>query len=442
MTFYRTLLLATALITTASCQTLTPSEPAMTVADRLTWADAPVLVMTGLEPGQAYTLKTERRSGWNDQATERSSLRYVADAKGRIDTSVSVPDGLTDASAYTPIQRMDYLSDQTLNDLDPYQLRFRLVDADGGPVLQRVVEIGPDRDALVETALGDDFPGAYVLTSVNHEGPRPTIVILGGSEGGDSGSRYTAPTLAAEGFTVLGLPYYSPAWGGQEQQFPGLPRAFANIAVDYLEEAVTQLRQRPDVDPDRITLHGGSKGAEFVLLAGSLIADDSPGGGFCGIVADVPSDVVWEGWGAGETVSSFSWRGEPLPFVPYQDMSRALDRSDPYTMTEAHENGRTANPDRVEPARIRVETIDEPVLLIGGDVDTTWASGAMSRRIKAFRDAAGLQTDMYVYKDAGHGVGGTPLVRTSVANLAARLENFPALIRFHKQQSERPDCRE
>ncbi|MEL6688009.1 MAG: acyl-CoA thioester hydrolase/BAAT C-terminal domain-containing protein, partial [Pseudomonadota bacterium] len=336
------------------------------------------------------------------------------------------------------------LRDEQLTDLDAYQLRFRLLDAYGQPVLERVVGIGPDRDALVEMPLGPDFPGAYILRQRESDAPRPAIVVLGGSEGGDGGSRSIAPDYAAEGFTVLGLPYYSPAWG-KAAQFPDLPQAFADIPVDYLEEAVEALRLRDDVKADQILLHGGSKGAEFVLLAGALISDGSPGGGFCGIVADVPSDVVWEGWGAGTEsgqVSSFSWRGEPLPFIPYQDMSRALDRSDPFTMTEAHVNGRVAHPDRVDAARIQVEEIDEPVLVIGGMKDTTWNSGEMSKSILQTRNLAGRETEGYVYDDAGHGVGGSPLVRTSRANLAARLDNFPATVAFMKRNAERDDCRD
>lgn len=421
----------------AACQT----TPSLMVDDRLVWSSEPVLVAKGLEPGQTYQLTTERRSFWDSGATERSVLTFTADPSGIIDTSKLAPEGETEASAYAPVRDMAYLAGEATNDLEPLQLRFRLNSQNGDLSLDRIVAIGPDPERLKEEPLGEAFIGAYILRLAEAAGPQPAIVLLGGSEGGDRGSRATAPVLAAEGFTVLGLPYYSPAWFGQEQQFPGLSKAFANLPVDYLESAVTELRKRQDVIADKIMLHGGSKGAEFVLLAGSLIPDESMGGGFCGIVADVPSDVVWEGWGAGETVSSFSWRGEPLPFVPYQDMSRALDRSDSYTMTEAHENGRKANPDRLAAARIPVERIDEPVLLIGGDKDTTWASGPMSRTLKATREEAGLETELYVYPEGGHGVGGSPLVRTTKANLAARLESFPAVIAFHKRAAQRDSCR-
>ena len=418
-----------------------PAQPQLRVADRLVWSEQPTIIAEGLDPQTEYTLITERRSPWGN-ATERSELRFRSDNQGRIDTSKTPPVGQEMAGPYEPIRSMVYLRDETLVGLEEHQIRFRLVDVAGTVILERIAAIGPNRRAQIEEPLGANFPGAYVLRRSDMIEPAPAIVVLGGSEGGDGGSRSLAPIFAAEGFTVLGLPYYSPGWSGQAQ-FPELPQAFADIRIDYLEEAVETLRKRGDVDPDRILLNGGSKGAEFVLLAGSLIPDDSPGGGFCGIVADVPSDVVWEGWGAGTTsgqVSSFSWRGESLPFIPYQDIGRALDRSDPYTMTEAHVNGRKANPDRVESARIAVEEIDEPVLLIGGMKDTTWNSGEMALNILQTRQLAGLETESYVYEEGGHGVGGSPLARLSEANLAARLESFPATMSFLKRHAQRDDC--
>ena len=105
------------------------------------------------------------------------------------------------------------------------------------------------------------------MKAVGARGKQPLLVVLGGSEGGDGGARYNAPVMALEGYTVLGLPYYSPAWFGNGAQFPELPRGFAELPVDYLENAVAEARKRNDVDPDHVLLMGGSKGAEYVLLA-------------------------------------------------------------------------------------------------------------------------------------------------------------------------------
>ncbi|MGB6318893.1 MAG: hypothetical protein WBG08_09655, partial [Litorimonas sp.] len=131
------------------------------MSDRLVWSDAPTLRATGLEPETDYTLVTERRSIWGD-ATERSELAYRSDADGVIDTARSGPLGGGSASPYAPIRSMAYLRDVELDDLDAHRLRFRLLDGEGAEVLVRTVGIGPDRSALVEAPLGDDFTGAYV----------------------------------------------------------------------------------------------------------------------------------------------------------------------------------------------------------------------------------------------------------------------------------------
>ncbi|MEL7232737.1 MAG: hypothetical protein AAGJ85_09540 [Pseudomonadota bacterium] len=59
-------------------------------------------------------------------------------------------------------------------------------------------------------------------------------------------------------------------------------------------EAVSEM---PGADMESVGLWGVSKGAEYVLIAGERIE------GIDAIAAIVPSDVVWEGWGANETAS-------------------------------------------------------------------------------------------------------------------------------------------
>ena len=420
------------------------AAPTLDVAERLNWDAPPVIRASGLAPGTAHTLVLERASTWSADTLMRSETAYTATARGRIDTSEQVADGDDELSPYVPIRTMDYLQDTKPDGLIPGYLRITLRDEAGETLDTRTVGIGPDMDALDETPLGEAFPGAFVLVQADRDGPRPAVVYIGGSEGGDGSARATGPLLAAQGFTVLGLPYHAPSWRVEPGRFGDLPTDFAELPIDYLEKAVAALRERPDVDPDRVMLFGVSKGGEYALLAGSLIPDASPGGGFCGIVANVPSDVVWEGWGRrGDTrYASFSWRGEGLPFVPYANIARGIDPNDPYTLGQSHADGRAANPDSVAPARIAVERIDEPVLVTGGDKDTVWPSGAMARNVKAARDAAGLETLAFVYPEGGHAVSGTPLRRGTEADTQARLESFPATMAFLERAATRPDCRD
>lgn len=283
------------------------------------------------------------------------------------------------------------------------------------------------------TPATDLSPGAFLVRPEGVERP-PVIIALGGSEGGDSAARGDASRFAAQGYAVLGLPYYSPAYGDQPQEVEGLPKAFVDIPLDLVERARDWLRARTDVDGERIGLYGVSKGAEFALAAAARVD------GLAAVVAIVPSDVVWEGWGDGQpegTSASFSWRGKALPFVPYVGMNAEFAKfgtGETPRLRTPQDAGRRAHPDAAATARIRVEDIDEPVLVAGGEKDDIWASGEMARAIAERRAAAGLQTVIYDFPEAGHFLGGTGEGSVNdaggEANLAAQKMVWPATLAF------------
>ena len=255
--------------------------------------------------------------------------------------------------------------------------------------------------APTEIMVGDRLPGSFFAKPAG-AGPFPAVILLGGSEGNDGSARRKAPLFLEQGYAVLGMPYYSLNWASEGRKFPELPAAFADIAVEQAGIAREWFAARDDVASDAIGIYGVSRGAEFALLAGSLID------GFAAIAAIVPTDVVWEGWGAGRgegVTSSFSFEGEPLPFVPYIGMRDALRSRTRLRLP--HDAGRHAFPERAVAARIRVEDIDEPVLVAGGDADDVWNSGEMAQAIAERRAAAGLRTVSLIYTDAGHSLSGT-----------------------------------
>ncbi|MHA7818658.1 MAG: alpha/beta hydrolase family protein [Erythrobacter sp.] len=288
--------------------------------------------------------------------------------------------------------------------------------------------------AITEIAVGANLPGAFFMKP-DGEGPFPAIILLGGSEGGDSGARGKAPLFLEQGYAVLGLPYYSPAWG-QPAQFPELPQAFDAIPVEKAGTAREWLAARNDIRSEDIGIYGVSKGAEFALLAGSYID------GFAAIAAIVPSDVVWEGWGPGTVEgqnSSFSWQGQPLPFVPYEGMNEAFaaaaEKNERARIRVPHDRGRNSNPDLAVAARIAVETIDEPVLVAGGDADNVWNSGEMAQFIAERRAEAGLPTVSLIFTDAGHALSGTgkPESWMTEDEVEAQLVIWPATLAFFEE---------
>ena len=281
------------------------------------------------------------------------------------------------------------------------------------------------------------FPHAKVH-AMTGGGPRPVVVILHGADGGtEAGDRF-GPILARMGYAAVGLPYYSADWGeyGPPKALPELPGSFIDIRVDQLAELRTALAGMEGIDVERFGLFGASKGAEFALIAASRYDwIDS-------VVAYAPTDVVWEGWGlemveAEGTRSSFSFEGQPLPFVPYRGFVEGLLAGPAADLRAIHENGRVDHPEAVAAARIPVEAYRGDRLLIAGEKDAQWNSALAVRRIVADRTAAGLATEAAVYPEAGHDLvgdggpreaarsGGTP-----EANAGARQDAWPKVQAF------------
>lgn len=281
------------------------------------------------------------------------------------------------------------------------------------------------------------FPHAKVY-SLSGDEPRPVVVILHGADGGtEAGDRF-GPILARMGYAAVGLPYYSPDWGeyGPPKALPALPGSFIDIRVDQLGELREALRGMAGVDVGRFGLFGASKGAEFALIAASRYDwIDS-------VVAYAPTDLVWEGWGlemveAEGTRSSFSFGGEPLPFMPYRGFVEGLLAGPAADLRAIHENGRADHPDREAAARIPVERYPGALMLIAGGRDAQWNSSTAASNILLTRTNAGLETEVQVYPEAGHDLvgdggprqaarsGGTP-----EANAAARQDVWPRVVDF------------
>ena len=253
----------------------------------------------------------------------------------------------------------------------------------------RLPEIGQSLNERVNI-----FPGAFLTRPINVSGPLPLIIVLGGSEGDDLTAREIAPRLASQGFAVLGLPYRSPD-RGRGQAITGLPSVFSEIPVDRMEQVREWALADARVDAERIGIWGVSKGAEFAIIA----AANYPW--LDAVVAVVPSDVVWEGFGSGALertgTSSFSLRGKPLPFVPYGEPGR---------LRNSKVSGRWLHPLKAAAARIPIERYEGLLLVAGGEQDQSWDSTGMSQAIAERRAEAKRHAVSLIFSDAGHGLSG------------------------------------
>lgn len=249
----------------------------------------------------------------------------------------------------------------------------------------------------------------------------PGVMVLGGSEGGFP--LHLARLLAEEGFCCLALGYFGA---------PGLPRNLVNIPVEYVKSGLDWLGCQPSVAGDRIGLIGASKGAELALLSASMFPES-----IAAVVAYAPSCAVFAGISfgrEGRRNSSWSYQGQPLPFIPYPRpmrpslglrglsqvgmYQRALDEADAATASSA---------------AIQAGDIDAAVLLLSGGKDRMWPSSGMAETVVARLAAAGKidHVEHLHFAEAGHSfMPWAPNLRSALAVRAingARLAGFGGL---------------
>lgn len=159
--------------------------------------------------------------------------------------------------------------------------------------------------------------------------------------------------------------------------------------------------------------------------------------------------MVWEGWGdkieAGKH-ASLALNGKPFAFVLYADFAQAfmgVQTGEKVRIRRPQDKGRAANPAAAVAARIPVERIKAPVLLIAGQDDRVWNSAMMTHNIAERRTSANLETVSLIYTDAGNYLSGTgydPTTQydvgpmkgggTPLGNSHAQADGWPKTIAF------------
>ena len=205
-------------------------------------------------------------------------------------------------------------------------------------------------------------------------GPKPAVLVLGGSEGGLSTSLQAA-LLAAHGYPALALAYFKE---------PGLPATLHNIPLEYFATALALLAKQPGADPSHILVWGDSRGSEVALLLGTHFPQLVHG-----VIATVPSSVVNAGYPPTDPLTpAWSLAGAPLPFAPRNDW------------------GRPDPPDAAN-AIIPVEQIHGPILLLCAGDDHIWGSCPFTEGItqRLTQHQFAYPTTVLPYPAAGHLAG-------------------------------------
>jgi dienelactone hydrolase len=209
--------------------------------------------------------------------------------------------------------------------------------------------------------------------------------VLAGSSGAVDSAR--AAWLAERGATAASIRWF----GG-----PGQPPGICEVPLETFDSTLEDLRARCE----RLVVLGVSKGAEAaLLLATHHSAIDV-------VVAFAPTHVVWANIGAGRDGrtrpcrSSWTWQGNPVAFVPYDDDWEP--RETPPSYRGMYEQSLRTHPAEAATATIRVEHIQSEVILVAGGDDRVWPSLPAARAIESRRAEHGLDTTLVSHDHAGH----------------------------------------
>lgn len=333
---------------------------------------------------------------------------------GLLDLSTAVPleGDWQVADSMAPVWSLRQISSPSeethIDRIDPYHIQLRIEDAAGesaqAELVQRFVAPGVTRREVRENGLS----GTVFAPAGN--GPHPLVIVLNGSGGGTPELR--AALFAAHGYIGFALAYF---------KAPCRPEHISATPLEYFSNAINWAKKTFQPRDDFIALAGHSRGGELALLLGSLFTDR-----VSAVIGYVPSAVVHGTLRAGRPdeprdATAWTWGDQPLRNIwqenPHADW-HAFDHP-PQPDAPIRQAPAFVNVERDEAslaaARIPVERINGPLLLISATDDGFWPSTDYCARIKAELEASGHRWPVeHVHNEgAGHAIT-FPYVPTTV----------------------------
>ncbi|MEM9673744.1 MAG: acyl-CoA thioester hydrolase/BAAT C-terminal domain-containing protein [Cyclobacteriaceae bacterium] len=198
---------------------------------------------------------------------------------------------------------------------------------------------------------------------------RPIFVALGGSEGGmvyaGKETKNLRDSILSRGYHFLAIGYFGT---------PNTPKELERISLDAIYDTISSISQQPFIDQNQIAVFGGSRGGELALNIASRYPD------IAAVLAIVPSYVTLPARFGWNEASSWTFKGEEVPWVAALDEARALmDDGDFYGgFSKVIENHQSKT---VMEAAIEVEKINAPILFVSSSEDEVWPSTLMVNRM-------------------------------------------------------------
>ncbi len=382
------------------------------------------LRVSGLRPGEQATVHSFRKTMAYDAPTYKAvpvlahaEAVFAADGEGKIAVEFAAPIRGTysgvdplgllwsgtrlalDGSPTLPVTQAVYLQ-------SPTEILFRIEapSLGAGKWVETDLHLTDGADQCdIQTVSMPGLNGVFARPKARSSDRLPAILLLHGSEGGNSASaQELAVRFAQLGYAALALNYF--AWPGSG--ITGVPEALVDIPVEGLAVARSWLLKQPGVEAQTLAVWGVSKGAEFALVGAAHY------GWIDRVVACVPSSVVWSGFGrppaADEVYSSWSINGKGVPYVAYDHFDDALSRK----VSSAFVHQRSLDAASLEEraaARIPIERSGARFLLLAATKDVVWPSAAMTKDLESSLRAAHKESaaTTMIFPNASHYICGT-----------------------------------
>lgn len=222
------------------------------------------------------------------------------------------------------------------------------------------------------------------------EAKNVALIYFGGSEGGMPSWDYANDSLPLKGYPTLAVKYH------EKREKPHMVR----IPLDSIHKLILHFKSRPEIRGKKLVVDGVSKGAELVLLLGSMFKEIDA------VTALAPSQVVWEAidfekW---QDKSTWTYKGKDIPFMPYnrEIFENSKSRLDGYLASLKDKD--------TKDAEIKVENIKGPILLFSGESDDSWPASDMGDKImeRLRENNFPYQFEHHVYPNASHSLSTAP----------------------------------
>ncbi len=336
------------------------------------------ITLRGLTPGQRVTLQTRTLRG--PQVEWTSAASFLADDQGNVDLTRQAPvDG-----SYSGVSAMGLIwsQTQTIADAphDPFaaepsaalttEVHARLED---GTALSSHFVQQLAAEGVTRREIRDEGLSATLFTPAT-PGPHPVVMVLNGSGGGINEPR--AALYASRGYAALAVGYF---------KSPGRSDYISDTHLEYFETALQWIHRELQPKDGFVALSGQSRGGELVLLLGSLFPDMVKA-----VIGYVPSALVHCAQNAcdpakGREGPAWIFRGQPLADIWTNNRTASWAPWDEGPEPRRHTAAMLTalqDADAVERARIRVERIDGPVMLLSATDDGSWPSSLYGKMVK------------------------------------------------------------